>query len=258
MAEFLIYFQAASVFGLTLLFHKIIGKYPEPLEKLREDNKEIGEAFLVWVIQFLLISWVVLAGIYLPAVFPGFKIHADITISITLLSSFVLPFIFLRGWKEGYERKAFGLSKPRDSKATLYLIGIYFLFAFITFLIVGGNEISIVALLWGVVTPSLSEELISRAVITSKLERSLSINKAWIIGGILFGLLHIPNDFLGYFWFNTFNQNFLVALGGLLVQIGTGWMFAITYIKTRSIIPSVIGHYIVDFLPAILAMIIPI
>jgi hypothetical protein len=79
-------------------------------------------------------------------------------------------------------------------------------------------------------------------------------NRAWIIGGILFGLLHIPNDFFGFFWFNTFNQNFFIALGGLLVQIGTGWMFAITFIKTRSVIPCVIGHYLVDFLPAILAM----
>lgn len=258
MNELLIYFQAASVFGLTLLFHKIIGKYSDPLEKLREDKKEIVEVLIVWLIQFFLITWVVLAGIYLPSAFPGFKIHADIIISITLISSFVLPFIFLRGWKKGPERKAFGFKRPINNKTTLYLIGIYFLFAFITFLIVGGEGRSFVALLWGVVTPSLTEELISRSLITSKLERSLGINKAWIIGGILFGLFHIPNDFFGYFWFTSFNQNFFVALGGLLVQIGTGWMFAITYIKTRSIIPCVIGHYLVDFLPAILAMILPI
>ncbi|TXT63228.1 MAG: conserved membrane protein of unknown function [Promethearchaeota archaeon] len=254
MTDYTIYFQAASVFGLAMLFHKVIGNYPEPLEKVRENKKELSEVLIVWLIQFALITWVIFTGIYLPSAFPGFKIHEEITISINLISSFIIPILFLRVWKKGSERQALGLNAPRDNKIALYLIGIFGLFAFITFLIVGGKEFTIVALLWGIITPSLSEELVSRSVITSKLERSQGIKRAWIIGGILFGLLHIPNDFFGFFWFTTFNQNFFIALGGLLVQIGTGWMFAITYIKTRSIIPCVIGHYLVDFLPAILAI----
>jgi membrane protease YdiL (CAAX protease family) len=156
-------------------------------------------------------------------------------------------------WRKGPERRAFGLNKPRDTKISFYFINIYFIYSFITFLVVGGSNFSLIALLWGIITPSISEEIISRSLLTSKLERSLGIRKAWIIGGLLFGLLHIPNDFFGYFWFHTYNQNILIAIGGLLVQIGSGWMFSITYIKTRSIIPCIVGHFLVDFLPAILA-----
>jgi hypothetical protein len=59
MTNFTIYFQAASVFGLAMLFHKVIGNYPEPLEKVRENKKELSEVLLVWLIQFALITWVV-------------------------------------------------------------------------------------------------------------------------------------------------------------------------------------------------------
>lgn len=64
-------------------------------------------------------------------------------------------------------------------------------------------------LLWYLVTPSLSEEWLYRSVLQTKLERLTSIEQSWIIGGILFGLSHIPTDF---FW---------PLMGG--VRHGTGY-----------------------------------
>ncbi|TXT61633.1 MAG: conserved membrane protein of unknown function [Promethearchaeota archaeon] len=255
MEPYLIYLQVLSVFGLALLFHKKIGKYPQPLESIRSQKREVLEALLLWGIMFIFLTYFMLRVYYFEFLFyPILRLMEGILITPYLIASFILPFIFLRGWKRGEERKGFMFKKPKNNKDMLLFIGIFLLYAFITFLVAGGQEQSIFTLLWGIVTPSLAEELVSRAGIQTKLERAYGIKVSWFFGGILFGLLHIPNDFFGFFW-REYGENFIISLGLLLVQIGSGWMFAIVFTKTRSIFPCILAHYLVDFFPAILAII---
>jgi len=256
MEAYLFYIQVLSVFGLALLFHKKIGKYPEEsLEEIRSQRRELFESLLLWGIMFFILTYFMLRVYYIESLFyPFLKLQEGVLITPYLIASFLLPYIFLRGWKKGEERKGFMLNKPKDNKDTILFIGVFLLYGFITFLIAGSEEQTLIALLWGIITPSLAEELVSRAAIQTKLERAYGVKAAWFFGGILFGLLHIPNDFFGFFW-REFGENVIISLGLLLVQIGTGWMFSIIFTKTRSIIPCIIAHYIVDFFPSILAII---
>ncbi|MEJ2251349.1 MAG: CPBP family intramembrane metalloprotease [Candidatus Lokiarchaeota archaeon] len=257
IVELLIYIQVISVALLTVLFHMKIGKYPQKLETIRSPKKELLEVMLIWLILFLTLTYIMLSVFYFPYLpYPGFKIVNGIIIPLDLILSFVLPLIILRVWRKGSDKENFMFNLPRDKKSTFFFLLIFVIYTIITFFIVGGEKESLIALLWGIVTPAISEEFFSRPVFISKLERAYGINTAWFVGGLLFGLLHIPNDFFGYFWF-LYGENFFNSLGALLIQIIFGFMLGIMFIKTRSLIPCIIGHYVIDFLPSILAIIIP-
>ncbi|MHA1232691.1 MAG: CPBP family intramembrane glutamic endopeptidase, partial [Promethearchaeota archaeon] len=203
--DYTIFIQAFSLVGLAILFYKSPwnkGSFPEPLKPMRSNKKELLEAILFWGIHLGLLIYIFIRYSFLPDL-PYFSvviIPNVISIDVYLINSLVLPFIFLRIWKPGFERDNIGFKKPIDNKSAIIFTLCFATVGLITFFIVGGGESSLIQFLWWIITPVLAEELIYRAVITSKLERSLGIQKAWIIAGILFGLAHIPNDFFGYLW----------------------------------------------------------
>jgi membrane protease YdiL (CAAX protease family) len=98
------------------------------------------------------------------------------------------------------------------------------------------------------------EEFYFRGVIQSKLERAWVQNKAWIWGGIIFGLMHIVNDYAIPLLVGG-DVGSVIIIGTLLLFIQTinGWFLGILYIKTRSLIPCIIVHFISNYLTAILA-----
>ena len=80
--------------------------------------------------------------------------------------------------------------------------------------------------------------------------RALGQPKAILWGGILFELTHIALD-----------VSALVGTGGivaiasaLLLQTLAGWMFGIIFMKTRSLWPGIICHYLANWLPSILVV----
>jgi membrane protease YdiL (CAAX protease family) len=85
------------------------------------------------------------------------------------------------------------------------------------------------------------EEFFFRAIIQGKLERALGQNKAWFYSGILFGLAHLVTNF----W--VMGLDIVPGILELVGQIIAGWTFGIIYMKTRSLLPSFIAHYITDF-----------
>ena len=85
------------------------------------------------------------------------------------------------------------------------------------------------------------EEFFFRAIIQGKIERAVGQNKAWFYSGILFGLAHLTT--------NIFVRGLDIGPGvlELIAQIIAGWTFGIIYMKTRSLLPSFVAHYITDF-----------
>ena len=64
----------------------------------------------------------------------------------------------------------------------------------------------------------------------------------------MFGLVHV-----------VFDATMLLAIGGALVvimavllQTLAGWLFGIVYMKTRSLWPGMVSHYLANWLPSIL------
>jgi membrane protease YdiL (CAAX protease family) len=107
-------------------------------------------------------------------------------------------------------------------------------------------------LAWRVISPSLEEELLYRGGIQSKLERAINPRASWFITGIFFGLAHIPTDFFGPIWF-YYGQNIFTSTSFFFTQITFGWLIGIFFTRTRSLYPCIVGHYLFDFLPDIIA-----
>ncbi len=65
-------------------------------------------------------------------------------------------------------------------------------------------------------------------------------NKAWIYGGILFGLAHL------FFDYSVAGLDLVSGIVMLIGQVIAGWIFGIIYMKTRSLWPGMFIHYITD------------
>jgi membrane protease YdiL (CAAX protease family) len=115
---------------------------------------------------------------------------------------------------------------------------------------------SLFLLLLGLYTPALEEEFLYRGVIQSKLERVVSQRYAWVISGVLFGLGHVPNDFFGPFWVTTGGDP-TIAVMRLAEQTAFGLLVGLLYMKSRTLIAPVLGHYFKNDLAVILESVLP-
>ncbi|MHA1508562.1 MAG: CPBP family glutamic-type intramembrane protease [Promethearchaeota archaeon] len=88
--------------------------------------------------------------------------------------------------------------------------------------------------------PGIWEEVSFRGVMITLNMRKYSRTTAFIVVSLLFGLFHYFNLLSGA---NLFATNLQVIYAALL-----GFLFGYLFIKTRSLIPSIILHYLVDSL----------
>jgi membrane protease YdiL (CAAX protease family) len=95
-------------------------------------------------------------------------------------------------------------------------------------------------ILFAVWQPAFIEEFFFRGIIQGRLERVIGQNKAWIYGGILFGLIHLPFNYI------VGGMDLVTGLFMFVGQVISGWIFGILYMKTRSIWPGVLVHFITD------------
>lgn len=86
--------------------------------------------------------------------------------------------------------------------------------------------------------PGIWEEVAFRGVITKLNLRRYSQRTTWIIVSVLFGLFHFVNLLVGRYLVLTVLQVIYAAL--------LGFLFGYMFIKTKSIIPSIIAHYLID------------
>jgi len=149
-------------------------------------------------------------------------------------------------------RKDLGFIYPIAWKPTLAIIGFGALFGFLTFIFESPSPYTLNYLLLGFITPAFTEEWAYRSVIQQKLERAFGQNKAWLLSGLLYGFIHIPTDFFGTLWIAS-GKNISIAFMRLVNQCALGWLWGIFFIKSRSIFPIIISHYLFNYLAGILA-----
>jgi len=95
-------------------------------------------------------------------------------------------------------------------------------------------------MLFALYHPAFIEEFFFCGIIQGKLERALGQNKAWFYSGILFGLVHITTNFC------VTGLDLVPGIFMLAGQIIAGWIYGIIYMKTRSLLPGMVCHYITD------------
>ncbi|TXT60906.1 MAG: CAAX amino terminal protease self-immunity [Promethearchaeota archaeon] len=86
--------------------------------------------------------------------------------------------------------------------------------------------------------PGLWEEIAFRGVILTLLLKKFSVKKSIIIDGILFGLMHFFNLIGGQDLFSTISQ--------VIYASTLGFAFAYLFIRTESLIPCIISHYLIN------------
>jgi membrane protease YdiL (CAAX protease family) len=165
-------------------------------------------------------------------------------ILIGVVPELIGPLLYVRYVKK-WTWNDLGFTKPKAPRVTAYAL-IYLAIGGLIPFLSNRAPLSVAELVWSLYQPAFIEEFFFRSILQGKLERALGQNKGWFYSGILFGLAHAPMDFFGPYWFGV-EGNILAAFLLLIKQIMYGWVYGIIFMKTRSIIPTFIGHYFVDW-----------
>lgn len=239
----LFFLRMGLTLGIFLLLHFVIGKYPTPLPKSINREREIWEALGLWVILVIAITTAVL-------VIPESELNNP-TIQIVTVTNLVLfpfwvliPLLFVLLVNK-WTAKDLGFRKPISRSVTVFSIGMMALLSILRLFGPDFEPLPGWLVIISLYQPAFTEEFFFRGVIQGKLEKALGGNKAWFYSGILFGLMHTSVNFFGQQWYRH-GENIINALLLLGIQTLFGWIFGIMYMKTRSLLPSYTSHYLVD------------
>ena len=242
--------ENAFPLGMVALLHFKIGNYPQPLPLEGNKRKGIWETLIIWALLITVINMIIFSDLAekMANPTPGTLLQF---ILITAVPYILIPVLYLRLVKK-WTLQDFGFRKPVPNSRVVIIFGVI-LFAIAGSLPLFNSDYSpmpVLMVIFALWQPAFIEEFFFRGIIQGRLERVIGQNKAWIYGGILFGLAH--------FIFN-FVVSGLDLVSGIFLFIGQiigGWIFGIIYMKTRSLWPGMIAHFLTDGrLASIIAMI---
>ena len=223
---------------IFFILHRWIGKYPTPLPLSKDRKREILETIALWVFSVVVVTMFLLSRTPDELAAPSNELWGLMSL-VASVPYIVVPLLFVLLVKK-WTAKDLGFSMPSARSVTIFAIAVFSFLGIIP-IFLGQKPIPVSDLLWALYVTVFVEEFFFRAIIQGKLERALGQNKAWFYGGILFGLAHVVT--------NSFVRGLDIGPGvfELAGQIITGWIFGIIYMKTRSLLPSFVAHYVTDF-----------
>ncbi|MFC1561509.1 lysostaphin resistance A-like protein [candidate division KSB1 bacterium] len=242
--------EIAIPLGIVALLHFKIGNYPQSLPLEENKWKGIWETLIIWALSVIVLTMIIFSNSAEKMADPTLGTLLQF-ILITAVPYILIPVLYLRLVKK-WTLKDFGFRKtaPNSRAVIIFAVILFAIAGTLPLLNSGFSPISVLLLLFALYQPAFIEEFFFRSIIQGRLERILGQNKAWIYGGILFGLAH--------FFVNYYVTGLDLASGifMLIGQITAGWMFGIIYMKTRSLWPGILVHYLTDGrLASIIAMI---
>ena len=249
--------QIGTLLLIVWLLHTKIGKYPEPLMLSKDPKREIRESLFLWVIfvAFLIIDAIIIFAFFGSQLSNRYSM--EILLVVTLLNTvpgLILGYLYVTR-VNGWNNKDLGLTKEILNKNVwIFAILITVIINIVSLMFVSPTPAPVLFLLVALYQNIFLEEFFFRGIIQSKLERAWGQNKAWIWGGIIFGLMHVINDYAIPLLLGVDVVSVIIT-GSLLLFIQTinGWFLGILYIKTRSLIPCIIVHFISNYLTVIIA-----
>ena len=223
---------------IFFVLHRWIGKYPTPLPLSKSRKTEILETIALWAFSLVVVTIFLLSRTPSELATPSNELWGLISL-VASVPYIVVPLLFVLLVNK-WTAKDLGFSMPSARAVTIFAVAI-FAFLGIIPIFLDIEPISVSDLLFALYVTAFVEEFFFRAIIQGKLERALGQNKAWFYSGILFGLAHVAT--------NSFVRGLDIGPGviELAGQIIAGWIFGIIYMKTRSLLPSFVAHYITDF-----------
>lgn len=239
---------------LVWLLHSRIGEYPAPLPASRNRRKEIMGGLFLWAVAFVVSMlqslWATPA---LERLIPDGTLRELVKVPLVAAFYIALPyFVVIKPHR--WTVQDLGLTwKSQSRSVAVFAVILGVTTGSIAFInnqaVIGIDLLPWGALLLLLFTNSFCEEFYHRGVIQSLLERAIGQPRAVFRGGILFGMTHL-----------VFDITRLMDTGGvvsivfaLLLQTMAGWLFGMIYMKTRSLLPGIVFHYLVNWLPSILS-----
>ena len=242
---------------LVGLIYFTVGKFPVPLPESKDSKRDILLVLILWgiaaAVSALKSTWITPL---INQIFSDKTLHELMMVPVAVVFFIGIPYVLVI--KPGqWSIKDQGLTLKVQSRGVAILA---IILGFVTGSVAFINNQAVIGidpLPWGVLfillfTNSFVEEFYHRGVIQSLLERAVGQKSSVFIGGVLFGLTHVVFDIVNLFG----SGGILAVISALLLQTMGGWLVGIIYLKTRSIFPGMIFHYLINWLPSILLIII--
>ena len=232
--------EIAIPLAIVALLHFKIGKYPKPLPLEENKRKGILETLVFWVLSFIVLTVLIFSGFAEKMADPTPDVLLQF-ILITAVPYILIPVLYLRLINK-WTLRDFGFRKPVSNSRAVIIFGliIFAIAGTLPLLNSGFTPISLLMVVFALWQPAFIEEFFFRGIIQGRLERILGQNKAWIYGGILFGLIHL------IFNYSIVGLDLVSSIIMCIGQIIGGWVFGIIYMKTRSLWPGMCAHFLTN------------
>jgi len=236
--------QIVTLLIIVWLLHAKIGEYPEALPLSDNPEREIGEALLMWVIffAFLIIDAIIIFAFFESQLSIQYSMEPLLVVTVlNTIPGLIIGYLLVTR-VNGWNTKDLGLTTEILNKNVwIFVILITIVINIVSLMFVSPTRAPVEFLVVAIYQNIFIEEFLFRGVIQSKLERAWGQNKAWIWGGIIFGLMHIINDFALPLLLGV-DVGSVIITGTLLlcIQIINGWFLGIIYIKTRNLLPCIL------------------
>ena len=246
--EFSIIFYTIFLIIFIVIVYKVIGKYPTPLPRVENPRKEIKETIFLWMVGLIwIISYVFLIGFFLS---PFIGDTYFIGLIVGSIFGLFIPILFVV-YRIKWTLKDFGIINKVESwtivicSVTGYLaLGIY------SFFRLEPIETSWLSLLLLFYSNAFLEEFFYRGIIQSKLERAIGQKRALFYQAILFTIVHFPANIARL----IYGGNILFFIWNFGFQFLHGLNYGIIYMKSRNLFPSVICHYLTNWMGAVIML----
>ena len=208
------------------------------------QSTDLADGFLIWLLGMI----TVLSFIFF--FYPEFtSAEAYPTELLAIEIAFlIVPLVIFPLWylkrKDGWEAKDFGLTLSVKAKPVwIGAIGLGIVWSLLSI----GPAAPVAFLLLSIIQPSFIEEFAARGVIQTKLQSALGEWKGLVFAGLLFGLWHLPGGLLGINYEGPYSITAVIIVIVFVFQALIGMLLGFIYFRTKSLVPGIVLHYLLDF-----------
>lgn len=243
--------------GFVLLLDRNIDSYPPRLLKSKQPRREIIIVCSLWAIALIMNAFRQLVlDPFISTTIAQPVLYELISLPIISLPFLIMP-LYLSLKVDHYSRSELGLIwKSRSTGVVIFALSFGVVAGAVAFCtgesVVGVTSLSVGALLLLIYNNAFIEEFYYRGVIQNRLERVISQRWSVIVGGFIFASSHVLLDYRVL----ANNGGLISILFALSMQILGGWLLGLIFIKTRTLWPGIICHYLINWMPSILSLLV--
>lgn len=226
---------------IVLFMHFKLGKYPKAVSHEKSRRRVVLETLVFWFLLMIVLTLIVSSSFVEKMLGEPNAGVLALFILMTAVPYILIPVTYLK-FVKGWTLSDFGLRMPLPKKRSIIIFSIilFSLFGALPFLNSNFTPLPILMIIFALWQPAFIEEFFFRGILQGNLEKAVGQNKAWIYAGLLFGLFHAPFNYI------VMGMDFVPGLIRILGQTTSGWMFGILYMKTRSLWPGMIAHFLTN------------